>query len=133
MVPTLPSVPRTYVGAPLKYRSKPSSFNIKDSTYVFSDRVERLPRTVLVLLTAVGFDPLKDVTVTYSVSRVTLHVSENQKIWFRPPASTAMAQDEQLLLVEIEDELWLGAVVMVLWIGFVVEEFTGYGTGEVRC
>lgn len=61
------------------------------------------PRTVLVLVTAVKFDPLNDVTLKYLVSSMTLHGFENQNTWFKPGLSAAITQEEQLALAESDD------------------------------
>lgn len=71
-----------------------------------------MPETILVFVTAVALEPLNDVTMRYSVSTVTLHVWENQKICCKPPASTAITQDEQLVLIARE-AVRLGDEVMV--------------------
>ena len=70
------------------------------------------PRTVVVLLIAVAFDPLKDVTVTYSVSSVALHVSVSQTTCCKPWTSTAITQEEQLVLMEREGVISLDAVMV---------------------
>ena len=70
------------------------------------------PKTVLVLFTAVALDPLKDVTVTYSVSSVVLQVPVSHRTCCNPWISTAITQDEQLVLVKREVSL-LGEAVML--------------------
>ena len=95
----------------------------------------RSPRTVLVLVVAVKLDQLNDVTVTYSVSTVTLHVWEAQKICCKPAASTAITQDEQLVFSEREEVIWLGDEVTVPEEDFVVfanEGIDGEETDESR-
>lgn len=62
---------------------------------------------------AVAFDPLKDVTVTYSVSSVTLHVSVNHTTCCKTWKSSAITQEEQLVLTRGEEVIRLGDAVMV--------------------
>ena len=67
------------------------------------------------LVKAVELEPLKEVTVTCSVSKVTLHVWENQKIFSRPMASAAKTHEEQLALSNRDDTaVRLGDEVIVL-------------------
>lgn len=93
------------------------------------------PRTVLVLITAVESDALNDVTVTYSVSSVTLHVWVSQKTCFTLVIPRAITQEEQLVLIERDEVIWLSDAVMVPRekdVVFAKEEFDEDGTDEAR-
>ena len=92
------------------------------------------PRTVLVLVIAVALDPLKVVTVTYSVSIVVLHVSVSQITCCKPKVSTAITQEEQLVLIERPEVIWLGDALIVpegRLVLFVKEDFVEDGTEQI--
>ena len=96
--------------------------------------VDKLPRTVLVLVAPVAFDPLNVVIVTYSVSSVTLHVELYQNICFSPGLSSAITQAEQLASTAIEEGNGVGALVIVPEEIVVDIEFAVTGTDSlIRC